>query len=417
MPSELRPFSTLIPTICASLLSVASAWANEAPHAEAKTRAARWSPATSNSYDPLAANPIVKLDHEIPAFEGMNESWIADPEISIPCDASSHLASGAACDDISCGGGDQFWANAEYLYWHLRGAEIPALVTTSSTGTERDQAGVLGRSTTSILLGDERFSDEGQSGGRFSFGFWIDDCRDVGIEFIYTTFGDRSDSFAASSDQFPILARPFFNVDSLAEDARILGFPNEVSGGIRVQGSTEYDVYELLIRRPVSQDPITPTYIVYGYRSAELDDSLRLIDSSLSLSGATAGATVTSIDSFRSRNVFHGFEAGILTDFQLSQCWQLNVEGKVAFGETDHTTTITGQTVSTNSQGDSATSTGGLLTQSSNIGSFESNSHGVLQDFKIGLRRYMQRESRRTLATPSIVGQMSHVRASKLIGR
>ncbi len=99
---------------------------------------------------------------------------------------------------------------------------------------------------------------------------------------------------------------------------------------------------------------------------------------------------LSSLDSFQSKNTFNGFEAGILTDFRVSRCWELNVAGKVAFGATDHVTIISGQSISTNAQGDTATSSGGLLTQQSNIGRFESNSHGVLQDFRFGLRRNIQ---------------------------
>jgi hypothetical protein len=330
----------------------------------------------------------VKLDHGDVVVHDDDRglgSLFVDSRDSVYCDESHFFASDANAD--CCG--YWFWASAEYLYWHERGMEIPALVTSSTPGTPRDQVGVLGQSTTTVLLGNERFVDDGQSGGRFSFGFWLDDCREASIDFVYTSLFDQSDSFAASSDQFSTLARPFFNVVTLAEDARVLGFPSELSGGVRVEGSTEYDVYEVLVRQTISRERV-PTYIVYGYRHAELNDSLLISDSSLSLSGASTGVTVSSLDSFRSKNRFNGFEAGILTDFRVSQCWELNIAGKVAFGETNHVTTISGQSISTNDQGDTASSSGGLLTQQSNIGRFESNSHGVLQDFRVGLRRYIQ---------------------------
>ncbi len=172
-----------------------------------------------------------------------------DSRESVYCDESHFFASGANADCCR----NWFWASAEYLYWHERGMEIPALVTSSTADTPRDQAGVLGQSTTTVLLGNERFVDDGQSGGRFSFGFWLDDCHEHGIDFVYTSLFDQSDTFTATSDQFSILGRPFFNVATIAEDVRVLGFPGEISGGVRVEGSTEYDVFEVLVKRTISR--------------------------------------------------------------------------------------------------------------------------------------------------------------------
>lgn len=333
---------------------------------------------------------------------------------AIACDA--HVLAGAGCELNSCCGSTRFWASAEYMYWHMLGGRIPPLVTSSLPGTTRDDAGVLNAPTTTVLLGNDSFVDGGESGGRFGFGFWLDDCRDVGVEFIYTMVGTSSDALSVSSNEAAILARPFFNIQTGTEDARILGFPNEVSGGVQIAGSTSYDVYEFLIHRPISRDCWTPTHVVYGYRAAELDDSLSISDVSQSLSGATSGASVQSRDSFRSRNVFHGFEAGIQTDFRLSQCWQLGINGKVAFGETSHRTTILGTSTATNSQGNSTTTPNGLLAQQSNTGVFRSNSHSVIQDLTVRLQRRVRRGMTGSIAY-TIHRWNSIARASEQIDR
>ncbi|MCG8653146.1 MAG: BBP7 family outer membrane beta-barrel protein [Pirellulales bacterium] len=333
----------------------------------------------------------------IPAVDGSGDQTF-EPELeaesvleepsrfsAVTVSSLNDAAVGAAC----CGG-ERFWAKAEYLYWHTRGMSLPALVTTSAAGTVQDDAGVLGISTTSVIHGNERIVDDGISGGRLQLGGWLNHGRTVGFDFIYTGLGDQDESLVASSTAFPILARPFLNVDSGQQDSRLLGFPNVVSGNVAIDATTEYQVLELLVRRAISQDWPTPTSFVYGYRFSELEDSLIINDFSTSLAGATAGATVAITDEFRSRNTFHGFEVGLLTDFQLSSCWQVSLAGKVAFGETDSVTTIRGRTVSTNATGDVTTTSGGLLTQNTNIGRFETNSHGVQQDLSISLRRYLE---------------------------
>ena len=310
-----------------------------------------------------------------------DEGVVVDPPFEIP----------GGYDMTACCDNDRFWATAEYLYWFTLGQQIPPLVTTSSAGTSQASAGVLGQPSTSVLLGDDRLVTDGQSGGRLLIGFWLDECRDVGVDFLYTGIGEQVHRFSASSSQFPILARPFFNVSSNTEDARLLGFENIAAGNVSVRATTQYQVFEALIRRPVSNSFRTPTYLVYGYRYAELEESLAIGDSSTSLSGPTAGSTLAISDDFQTRNSFNGFEAGLLTSFRFSNCWQLSISGKVAFGETRTVTTITGQSVSANATGATATTSGGLLTQGSNIGRFKSNSHGVQQDFSLRLRRYLQR--------------------------
>ena len=52
------------------------------------------------------------------------------------------------------------------------------------------------------------------SGGRFFVGYWFDCCESKALEFGYFFIGPRSFGFNANSGQFPVLARPFFNVNS-----------------------------------------------------------------------------------------------------------------------------------------------------------------------------------------------------------
>jgi hypothetical protein len=81
---------------------------------------------------------------------------------------------------------------------------------------------------------------------------------------------------------------------------------------------------------------------------------------------------------------------GLLSNLRLSSCWQVSFASKVAFGETQSVTTIDGESIATENGGMPTTTSGGLLAQDSNIGRFESSSHGILQDYSVTVRRYLQ---------------------------
>src|SRR5437870_4184406 len=65
------------------------------------------------------------------------------------------------------------WVRGDYLLGWLSGSRLPALVTTSPTGTAQTNAGVLGGANTITLFGDEKVNDTARSGFRLSLGSWL----------------------------------------------------------------------------------------------------------------------------------------------------------------------------------------------------------------------------------------------------
>lgn len=348
-----------MPFLLRTFVSVLAVWAVLAPsqfHAFGQSPARGHAPVRQTAWqNELELDPL--SDDFISNGEG--ESWAEAAAESVQSDTVSKT-------EAICCGNNRFWAKAEYLHWHTRGMDLPTLLTNGDT----------------VLVGDQPFNDDWQSGGRLLVGFWLDHCQDFGLDFVYTAIQDQTESFAGDSIQFPDLTRPFFNISTGLQDSRLIGSLGVVAGDVAVEATTEYQVFEILIRRTVSNDYQTPTYLVYGYRYAELNDLVSIDDFSTSNI-----AELESFDDFRTENTFHGFEAGLITDWRLSPFWQINLAGKVAFGETSTTTSINGQTTALPG---GVPVSGGLLTQASNIGTFESNSHGVLQDFSVSLRRDLQ---------------------------
>ena len=64
----------------------------------------------------------------------------------------------------------KWYSRVEYTAMWAKGALLPPLLTTSPSGTDREDAGVLGEAETDLLLGGKRLYDQGRNGGRITFG-------------------------------------------------------------------------------------------------------------------------------------------------------------------------------------------------------------------------------------------------------
>ncbi len=143
------------------------------------------------------------------------------------------------------------WVHAEYLLWYQSGMNVPPLVTTT-TGNVRATAGVLGNSGTSTLFGgNDNFLMDGISGGRIRFGWWLDRFPGLGIEGEYVGLGETTESFFRQSSGTPVLARPFFNALTGAEDAELVAFPNVLSGSVAADITSQLNGAAVRFRRQV----------------------------------------------------------------------------------------------------------------------------------------------------------------------
>ena len=260
----------------------------------------------------------------------------------------------------------------EYLMWWSRGRNTPPLVTTSPQGTPRDEAGVLGFASTSVLYGDDPIGDAFRSGGRLSVSYMIDRCtwadaRAWGLE-------DSSESFFAASDGDPILARPFFNVVLGQEDSLLVAFPGVATdGSISVRSKNDLFGADAWIRETWATDGGARIDLLAGYQFTRLDDSLAIHNTQTSIDPAAIVAVGTVFDvrdTFVTQNTFHGGQLGFVGEYQ-GRCWSLELLGKVALGSMSERVLIDGSTIITQPNVQPVTSLGGLLAQGTNIGVYE----------------------------------------------
>lgn len=262
---------------------------------------------------------------------------------------------------------DRFWVSAEYLLWGNEGMYVPALVTTSPTGTPSSDAGVLGEEDTTILKGESHFNDDVRSGGRFELGMWLDPAQRDSLALTYFFIGQGSGSFHVDVSDYPIIARPFFNVSSGAEDARLVTYPNTVQGTVDITAESAFQAAAFEYRREAVRSGRYKIDWLFGYTYAQLDENVTVRDSSLSLSGVTQGTAINLYDEFDSQNAFHGASFGVAAHEEFSERWTGDVFAKGSLGGMASRTRISGET-ETSFNNVTTTNAGGLLTQTSNLG-------------------------------------------------
>ncbi len=313
-------------------------------------------------------------------------------------------------DDACCGGScglfggrgncidrpGSFWMSAEYLGWWTKGQNFPPLVTASPAGTSQPLAGVLGVPTTTVLLGGEALNGGILSGGRATMGYWFDNDQSIGIEGSFFMLADQSQTFSAVSDGTAIIARPFYNltpnltasgvfVGPPRQDAELVSYPGLLAGGVKVTSTSEFLGADLDLRWNLFRGCCWRIDLLTGFRYLMVNDGLGISEYLTEIPGAPLpGSTIMVNDSFSTKNNFYGGQLGIDMEFRRGR-WSLNLMEKVAIGDTHEQLTIAGSTAITPTGGPTVVLPGGLLTQSSNIGTYSRDRFAVAPETGIKL--------------------------------
>jgi hypothetical protein len=277
--------------------------------------------------------------------------------------------------------GGHLWFQGDALLWWARGGGTPPLLTTSPGSTPQAQAGVLGQPNTSVIFGDQQLNTGLHAGAKMGFGIWLDNAEDSGIECSYLILGTNTQNYSNSSSGNPILARPFFNTSTGAEDSNLIAYPNLFSGTFNMTSTENFQGAEVAWRQAIVHTGEGRVDMLVGYRNMVLTDGLEIADSvtSSGTSGAApAGTTENVSDSFHTHNSFNGGELGFSTQWKRSR-WSLDTTLKMGIGET-HTLVLVDGYTTVISNGTTAEYKGGLLALPSNIGPHDSNQFSVLPE-------------------------------------
>ena len=272
--------------------------------------------------------------------------------IDAPCSSC-----GVAGCHMTCLSLCNWYANGEFLLWWRNGRAIPPLVTTDPVGTAVANVGILPGST--VIFGGETYGKEARPGGRLTLGKWLDDCESFGLEGRFWMLGENRVSFAADSaaNNLPILALTYGQGAFFALSTP-LAFPGpnppdgtlDTEGNVQVESRSDVLGTDAMYRVLYMETDTTRFDILGGYHFSRIDEDLRINSFTRFLSTFNPGpivanSTIRSLESFQTRNEFHGGLIGLSANYQNCQ-WQVDLLAKIAFGNMRQSVNISGTTIS-----------------------------------------------------------------------
>lgn len=332
-----------------------------------------------------AVQPPPKDKAKIVPLEKASDAPPACPS----CDAVAVSAdSPGGIFDAGFVGRERFYVGAEYLLWWTRGMRLPPLVTTAPATDPLLTRAALGFGGTRVIDGDNSTSSGPSSGARFTLGYTLDDCGLFALEGNYFFLGRKNDNALFTSNQFPVLGRPFLEINNGMPSSQLTTSPGISTGSIAVNTSSSLQGAELNLRALLWCDCNFNVTGLVGFRYLNLGESLDITEQALVLSNIAfpfkAGDQVTVSDQFHTRNQFFGGQVGIASDWHFGR-WFVEGALKLALGETLQTVDIDGFQRVVTPAGSVQTFRGGLYALSSNIGHSSQSRFSVVPDASLRL--------------------------------
>lgn len=290
-----------------------------------------------------------------------------------------------------CGPAGKIWGEIDYILWQASGDAVPALVTTSPTGTAVGAAGVLGSTGTRVLAGSSKFSDDLRSGLRYNVGVWLNPEQTIGVQTGGFFLQDGSSSAAFSSAGDPILARPFTNALNGAASSQLIAYPGVVGGAIGVDHSNRIYGFDAALRGNMCCTATWRLDALLGYRFLRIEDNLDINETLTAGAGAPAnigvpvGTNVSVADRFQTSNTFNGVQAGVTGEWRFADHWFISGTGKASFGWMNQVININGATAILVPGGASTQYVGGLLALSSNMGRSSQTDAVIIPELNVNL--------------------------------
>jgi hypothetical protein len=191
------------------------------------------------------------------------------------------------------------------------------------------------------------------SGARLTAGGWFDPYQVCGIEGSGFFLLQRSirTNFASNPSGKPLLAIPFFNTVTNAEDVAVFANSNKQSGQINVESTLRLLGSEANLLINLYRDRELAVTLLGGFRFLDLREALQIGGSSTALSEGSvfflgtafpAPAATFSVDEFHTRNQFYGGQLGVQVEYRCNRA-SLLVTGKLALGGTTEAVDLIGR--------------------------------------------------------------------------
>jgi len=298
-------------------------------------------------------------------------------------------ACGGGCDGGCCDGGGcsnpLVWARFEVLLWWRQGQSVPPLVTTDPTTESSTTAGIL--PDAAILFGNGRIGSSIQGGGRIDFGTWLNPTQCVGIGDRVFGIGKDASTFTANSANTPVLAIPFVNFATGANNALLIAYPGLRSGAINVALNSSLISNDVYVKFLLCRDYIHRLDFITGwnYTRVNEDAALRTTSTVTEVGGTIPTGTVrNTLDQWNAANDFNGAIFGLQWQRNCG-CWTTTAMGRMSIGNM-HESMIVGGSSTTRVPGQGATTAaGGALTAPSSIGQYSRNEFTAITEVGLNL--------------------------------
>ena len=291
----------------------------------------------------------------------------------------------------------RFWVSAESLFWKMKDANLPPLITTGPFPPPGSalRGGVVGTPGTVIVFGGGKLDKGLFTGGRFTAGMWLNEQRNVGVELSYFFLPRRTYTAQASATGLPTgapgggfpvgiyLSRPVINLAG-QEDAVVVSDPlpfiishfilsGTSTGALssRLQGGEANFIYRF------DSAGCCRISLTGGFRYLDLDEQLTVTDFTQFDAGSGIVSHTVRTDAFFTRNQFYGAQVGARS---LSNWGRLNLElsGALALGSNRQSVNINGFTTF-------SSVLRGVLAQPTNIGIYRRNEFTVVPEVRVSL--------------------------------
>lgn len=275
----------------------------------------------------------------------------------------------------------------DYLMWWVRGADVPALVTTSPDGTLRDDAGVIGLPMTTVLFGNEQIGKEIRPGVRVNAAHRFDSNSSMSayLNGFYLGSDSGQNSFHTRSNGSPILARPFSNARTGFEDSQLVAFPDILDGSVAVDSFSELYGGGLGIQREGELGKNMGWRLSSGYRFLRFRDAIGIREDLMStdLGGVIPlGTEFVVNDRFEANSRFHAMNLGLNVERSFSR-WEIEASANLGLGAMNRQLEIAGQTDVTVPSLATNTTSGGLLAQPTNLGTYRSSRFTAVPEWRV----------------------------------
>lgn len=307
---------------------------------------------------------------------------MSDPLPSVGTPISSYGGGGG-------GDGSSRYVEASYLLMFLNAGTIPIPLATGGPSL-----GVIGRPGTTVLLGNNTMEYDTASGLKLAAGGWYGGSR-LGFEASGMYIGEVNSTDVLNAGSI-VLARPFFDPVTRAENARIVSSPGAFNGAISADSTARAWSLEATPFWRAQEGERVTIDVLFGFRYFGHEEDLTIVDRSRILAGGVAAfngfgvaapATLTVEDKFGARTSFYGGNIGTRMSYGRGGPFFLDFTGKVAIGGVRQIVQVDGNT--TVSQGafiSPTTVQGGFLASGNQLGRRSEGRFAVLPegDLKIG---------------------------------